>query len=210
MKLAVVGAAGRTGRAVVAEALARGDEVRALARSRDELDPRALAVLGDARDEELLGFLLSGADAVICVIGPEPGGPADACSSATSHLVAACRESGVRRLIVQTGALIGHPPARLSWIYRLILRMMSASARDELADRRLQERIVRESGLGWTLVRPPRLTAGHPTGRVAVGEDLRVGSRARVDRADLARLLVDAARNPAWIGRSPTVLSVSP
>lgn len=56
----VVGAAGRLGRAVVGEAQRRGLAVR-------EID----------RAGGLLACLLSGADAVICVIGPEPGSPND-------------------------------------------------------------------------------------------------------------------------------------
>lgn len=183
----VVGAAGRLGRAVVRAARGRGLAVR-------EID----------RTEALRPGLLAGADAILCAIGPAPGGPPDGCARGTAALVDAARAAGAHRLVVVTGALIGHPRERLSRMYRMIDRMQAKGALD---DRRAQERIVRESGLDWTLVRPPRLTEGAPTGAVVAGEDVFVGALARVDREDLARFLLDVAADRTRVGRSPTVLS---
>jgi hypothetical protein len=124
--------------------------------------------------------------------------------------VGAARDAGVRRLVVVTGAMIGHPPEHLSWLYRFVPAHLAGEQAALLADRRLQEDLVRTSGLDWTLVRPPRLGLGHPTGRVVAGPDLDVGLLARVDRADLARYLLDVASDPAMVGQAVSVRSVRP
>lgn len=43
---------------------------------------------------------------------------------------------GVRRLVCITGAMIGHPPRRLGWLYQV----MRTAYRDTLQDRQRQER----------------------------------------------------------------------
>jgi hypothetical protein len=88
-------------------------------------------------------------------------------------------------------------------VYRLIRR----SVRNSLADRVRQEEITRTSGLDWTLVRPPRLRDGKPTGAVRAGEARWIGPFAAVDRADLGGFLLGAVADPVWIGRAVAVLS---
>jgi uncharacterized protein YbjT (DUF2867 family) len=53
----------------------------------------------------------------------------------------------------------------------------------------LQEKIVEESGLNWTLVRPPRLLDGPAMGRYRWGEP--VGLGAAIRRKDLAAFMLD-------------------
>ena len=61
------------------------------------------------------------------------------------------------------------------------------------------EDVLRDSGLDWTSVRPPRLTDKPATGayRTAVGENLRGGTV--VSRADVAAFML------AVLGRSETI-----
>src|SRR5262249_38708251 len=72
MKVAVIGASGRTGRIVVKDALARGHQVVAVTRSdgasaRD--DDNLVNAAPDVRDAEALKRALVGADTVISVLG---------------------------------------------------------------------------------------------------------------------------------------------
>jgi uncharacterized protein YbjT (DUF2867 family) len=70
------------------------------------------------------------------------------------------------------------------------------------ADLALMEDILRDSGLDWTVVRPPRLTDGPPTGtyRTALGHNLRRGLF--VSRADVAHLMLATLDQPAAIGQA--------
>lgn len=201
MRVAVLGASGRTGRHVVETLLAEGHEVSALSR-RPYAHPGVRVVQGDALDRMALERLVEGAGAVIVVLGPSAGAPSDVCSAATRLLIGVMRAAGLRRLVVQTGAMIGHP--RLGRFYRWMERRKALA--DNLAERREQERLVRESGLEWTLIRPARLTNGPGTGLAQVG-DLRVGIGASVARRDVARVLAKAATEGKWNGEGVAVVS---
>ena len=67
------------------------------------------------------------------------------------------------------------------------------------ADLALMEDILRDSGLDWTVVRPPRLTDKRLTGayRTAYGQNLRGGFL--VARADVAHLMLHVLEQPDTI-----------
>jgi hypothetical protein len=110
----------------------------------------------------------------------------------------------VSRLVVVTGAMVGAPTAKLSWLYRWIRAVPSVAA--EVEDRRVQESLVCASDRLWTILRPARLT-DDPAGSPRVGEDLPVGLFAHTARVDLAAVAVGALGDPALCDRAHTVLS---
>jgi uncharacterized protein YbjT (DUF2867 family) len=71
-------------------------------------------------------------------------------------------------------------------------------------DKENQERVVRESGLEWVLVLPPRFV-NRQRGQPRV---LRSGDKGRVGhvaRQDLPRVLIDAAERPDYIHQAIVV-----
>jgi uncharacterized protein YbjT (DUF2867 family) len=54
------------------------------------------------------------------------------------------------------------------------------------------EKVVRASGLDWTIVRPPRLTDKPLTGRYRTRRDMNMHGNFAVSRADLAHLILAA------------------
>src|SRR5690349_3909393 len=72
MKIAVVGATGRSGQLVVEQALARGDDVIALARRPEALPrrgPGMISAAADVLDRAAVVRALAGADAVVSALG---------------------------------------------------------------------------------------------------------------------------------------------
>jgi uncharacterized protein YbjT (DUF2867 family) len=149
----VIGATGRTGLLIVEAALARDFVVTVLARRTEALGAlrsRFSVVQGDVLDAAAVLQAVTGKDAVLCALGPDQGSPPTLCSEGTRNLMSAMQAQGVRRLVCITGALIGHPQQRLGWLYRRMRARLGTSTQD----RQLQERLVQDSGLDWTLVRP--------------------------------------------------------
>src|SRR5207237_7278627 len=74
--------------------------------------------------------------------------------------------------------------------------LIKAALRKHYADLALMEDVLRDSGLDWTVVRPPRLTDKPVTGayRTAYGQNLRRGLF--ISRADVAHLMLHALRQP--------------
>jgi len=153
MKLFVVGATGRTGEEIVQQALARGHQVTSFVRSPETvtLRPERLSVLkGNVTDESQLSEAIRNHDAVVSVLGPrEVFKPSSLLHDSALATTRAMQHSGVRRLVVLSAA--AHFPGIPNRIVSFILRN---HMRDSLA----MEKVVQDSGLDWTIARPPRLT----------------------------------------------------
>jgi uncharacterized protein YbjT (DUF2867 family) len=75
-----------------------------------------------------------------------------------------------------------------------------------LPDKDNQESVVRESGLDWVIVRPPRFVnrRGGQARVLRAGDKGRVG---HVSRPALARVLIDAAERPDYVHQAIVVSS---
>jgi putative NADH-flavin reductase len=186
MKLFVIGATGRTGEEIVQQALARGHHVTAFVRSPETvtLTNERLSVLkGNVTDESQLSEAMQSQDAVVSALGPrEVFKPSSLLHDSALATTRAMGRSGVRRLVVLSAA--AHFPGIPSRIVSFILRN---HMRDSLA----MEKVVQDSGLDWTIARPPRLTQQqYPTYRSREGAAPRRGSS--LSRKALAAFMLDA------------------
>ena len=197
-RLLVIGASRGIGRAAVAEALARGHVLRALARSAEndgKESTRLETVAADATDPVALRGAVEGMDAVILALGV-PADPRRMCrrvelfSRATEALVPQMRAAGCRRLVAVTGFGAGESHAAMSRLERLPHGFFLGTA---YADKDRQEALIRESGLDWLIVRPTILTNGPRTRRYLVLRDRRAWRNGLVSRADVAHFLVSQA-----------------
>lgn len=140
--LAITGATGFVGSSVLAEALAQGHRVKALARREQPAYDGVEWVRGDLDDTAALAALAQGADAVIHVAGltntPDPAQFEGANVTGTANVIAAMKGAGVMRLV---------------FVSSLSARMPELSAYG--ASKARAEALVEASGLDWTTVRPP-------------------------------------------------------
>lgn len=205
MKLAVLGATGRTGRLVVAEALRRGHGVTALVRSaaRADLPPGVLVREGAVREPAALAGAVAGADAVLCALGPQDG-DATLHRDVAAALVGVLREAGVRRFVGISGAGIAVPGDAKSPRDRAISAVLRRVGGATVADKAHEHAIWASSGLEWTLVRPPRLSERPPTGRVEHHAH-RSPRATTIARGDLAAFVVDCAEQGLHVGAAPLV-----
>ena len=111
MKLLVIGASRGIGLEVVKQALSRGYEVRAFARSADSIrlsNPRLEKRSGSALNASDVSSAMPGVDAVVLTLGVRAGpgmvlGPIHLFSKATHIVIGAMKKACVRRLICVTG-----------------------------------------------------------------------------------------------------------
>ncbi|MFC7877506.1 NAD(P)-dependent oxidoreductase [Isoptericola sp. NPDC057391] len=206
MKIAVLGASGRTGRLVVEEARRRGHHVVAVVRDParlGDLTPDGVAT-ADGLDAAAVTAALAGVDAVVSALGPVPGSAPGIQGELTRVLVRAARDAGVRRAVVVTASgwvVDGDDP-----LSRYLAKPILARAlRDANAGFALAEPSVRESGLDWTIVRPPMLRDGAARGRYHERRDGNVRWRWSVRRADLAAAVCDLLADPTAVGATVSV-----
>jgi putative NADH-flavin reductase len=213
MKLTIVAATGGIGRQLLDQALAGGNDVTAVVRNPNKLPGRVRTVTADlaAADPVALESAVAGADAVLSGLGPRPGSDAEVASRGTRVIVQAMQATGVRRIVVVSAAPVGtvpspghpnpprHDPGDGFLMRNLLSPSIKAAFPRLYADLALMEDVLRDSGLDWTVVRPPRLTDKPLTGayRTAYGQNLRRGLR--VSRADVAHLMLGALERPETI-----------
>jgi putative NADH-flavin reductase len=153
MKLFVIGATGRTGQEIVQQAIERGHDVTAFVRSPETVilrHERLFVVKGNATDENQLSEAMQSHDAVVSALGPrEVFKPSSLLHDSALATIHAMQRSGVKRLLILSAA--AHFPGIPNRIVSFILRN---HMRDSLA----MEKVVQNSGLDWTIARPPRLT----------------------------------------------------
>lgn len=140
--IAITGATGFVGSAVLAAALDAGHQVRALTRRPQGPMEGVTWVAGDLADTSALANLVAGADAVIHVAGltntPDPAAFEAANVTGTANVIAAMKAGGAKRLV---------------FVSSLASRMPALSAYG--ASKARAETLVEASALDWTIIRPP-------------------------------------------------------
>ncbi len=185
--VALTGATGFVGQAVLERALAEGLTVRALARREQPARKGVRWVHGDLADRRALARLMKGAEAVIHVAGvvnaPDREGFEAGNVAGTLTVVEAAKKAGVPRFVCVSSLSAREP--RLS---------------DYGASKARAEKLVKASGLDWTIVRPPAIYGPRDREmlelfRLARWRVLamppRAGRASLIHVEDLARLLVD-------------------
>lgn len=207
MKLALFGATGRAGRHVLAQALARGHEVTALARDPQKLSDvadRVEVVQGDVQDAQAVARVVSGADAVLSVLGPTSNEPDYQVTRGTEHILAAMKEHGVQRLVLSAGAGVGDANDAPGLLHKLITVLLKLFSRHVYEDMKRTVQVVRASDVDWTIVRAPMLTDDPGRGDLKVGY-IGKGPGARLSRADMATFMLDEVQAKAWVGKAPVI-----
>ncbi len=210
MKILVIGASKGIGLETVGRALERGHAVRAMARGADRIaleHPALEKLAGDATEPGDVARALAGVDIVIQALGVPRGprlllGPIDLFSRATRVLIPAMERAGVRRLISVTGFGTGESRAKLSFLERIPHRLVLGRA---YADKEVQEGLIRQSGLDWTIVRPTVLTGGARTGRYRVLVAPEAWRNGLVSRADVADFLIREAEEGGCLRQCPVL-----
>jgi putative NADH-flavin reductase len=217
MNIALIGATGFVGAAVLSTLLQRGHQVTALVRDPSKLAPQpglTLAV-ADAYDPDAIAAAVRGHDAVVSAFNPGWNDPAlyDNFMRGSAAIARGVELGGVRRLLVVGGAgsLFVAPgvqlvdtPAFLDHVPPNIVPGAKA-ARDALNTLRAN------TALDWTFLSPPAMLGqGEATGGYRVGgEDLLMdGDKpAGIAVADLALAIADEIEQPRHLRARFTVAS---
>lgn len=208
-RVLIAGASGDTGRELLAVLRPTDLTVRATTRSYANVD--TLERLG-ADEVAVVDFFESadavraveGCDVVLCALGTPPGlrhvlGGKLVDRTGVVNLVTASVGADVSHFVFQSAIGVGSSRGQMSLPVRLLVRGTLRAKRDA-------ETALRRSGLGYTIVRPGKLTDDPPRGEVLVGEggDTLYGS---ISRADVAQVMAAAPFTPEARNRTFEVAS---
>ena len=193
MEIAVFGATGRTGSAVLEHAIARGHRVRVLVRTPSKLTTRSpdLEVIpGDAFDTAAVARAVGDAGAVVSAMGAAGLEPTTDLSAMTGNVITAVSaRADAPRLSVVLNDRVFHsedaaPP------YTHIVREHK---------RNLES--LRASGTSWVGACPAYIRDEDGTGGYEAVIDAPAHARS-ISRFDLADFLIDAVETDAFVGHA--------
>jgi hypothetical protein len=215
MKIALIGASGFVGTAVLNEALARGHEVTAIARHPERVQknhPLLHVKKGDVFDANALSSLLKGHDAVVSTFNPGWDNPNIYPDSmkGSAAIQEAVKKSGVKRFLYVGGAgsLEIAPGVQLVDTPQFPAEYKSGA----LAARDYLDILKKENVLDWTFLSPAILMhhgiLDGRTGEYRTGLDAPVFNdkkESRISVEDLALAIVDELEQGKFIRRRFTV-----
>jgi putative NADH-flavin reductase len=208
MKLVIFGATGGTGIPLVQKALEAGHSVTALVRTPSKLtiSHAALTVVqGDATNaQDVINTIAPDTEAVISVLGPVKGQPANMISSAAQNILTAMTQRDVNRLIWMTGAGVRFPQDKPGLMDHVMGFLLKTMAGDVLAESEKAVRAVQASDRKWTIVRVPRLTSNPATGAFRVGW-VGVNTGMQITRADSATFILQELAENKHIRQAPMI-----
>lgn len=202
MKLALIGATGFVGSAVLTEALSRGHMVTAMVKNVAKVPaaPGLTARASNAMDAADVAAGVVGHDAVISAFNPGWGDPAlyDNFIAGSKAITAGVKQADVKRLLVVGGAgslfvapgvqLVDTPEFPEAW------KQGALAARDAL------KLLQTETALEWSFLSPPaHLHPGERSGQFRLGKDdlmMDGAAPAGITVSDLAMAIIDEIENP--------------
>lgn len=227
IKILIIGATAKTANELIPQALWRGHEVIALARRpyrvRHAPHERLTIVRGDVYDQASIEAALSGdgSEVVVSIYGPriDPSveiPETDLSSQGTTNIINAMKAKGNTRLFatsstsVQEVAKLGYKadtpkpeglePGKGLWFYNL---------RGPYNDMLRMEKIVLDSGLDATVLRPGQLLILPATGDILLTVDAETPNRRIITYADFAAFILDQVESPKYVGHTVGIYSAT-
>jgi putative NADH-flavin reductase len=121
-------------------------------------------------------------------------------SIGTNHIIRAMTESGVKRFICMTTLGIGDSREFLPFYFKYFI--VPFILKDAFADSERQEKLIMESNLEWTIVRPANLTNGKRTEIYQHGFTASAKTKLKISRADVADFMLKQLSNNTYLRKT--------
>jgi len=203
VKLLILGATGKTGGHILAQALDRGNQVTILARDRSKAGiprERLRVIEGDVRNHEALARAMDGQDAVISAIGRGMSFKSEnLIGQSVPGILMAMKAQGIKRLMFMSAMGVGETYRQAPVMAKLFFRTL---LRGIYADKLAGDQLIRNSTLDWTIVQPVQLNDGPLTKNYRAGEQVPMSGMPQISRADTAHFILDRLNDPATFGKT--------
>lgn len=205
MKLLIIGGTGKTGQELIKQALEQGHQVTAFLRnpinlklSHANLHP----VKGNVLDYDSVEKAVTGHDAVLSALGHKRFIIySNTLSEGTKNIIKAMEQQQVKRFICITTLGINDSRFRLGLYYTLFV--IPVIVFFYFRDKAKQERLIRNSNLDWTIVRPAQLTNGKKRGKYKHGNN--AGNyilTKMISRADVAAFMLSQLNDKTYLHKA--------
>lgn len=209
MRLAIFGANGPVGLILTRQALDEGHDVTAITRRASSFPvattERLTVRQGDVFSRDDVRRAVEGTDAVLSTFGvPYTRKPVTVYSEGIVNIIAAMRETGVRRIVAVTSG--GTRPGfhRDEGLFFSIV-LKGFVGRTLYDDQRKMEEILSATDLDWTIARPARLIDTPGVTNYRVAEGWMAEGLSTTSRRDLADFMLKQASRGEYVRKAVAV-----
>jgi putative NADH-flavin reductase len=213
MKILILGITGRTGSLVAEEALRRGYKFVGIAREQSRVRVNdAEIVIGTPYDFDTVRKAITGCDAVISTLNIFPKSqslfgkirsPLDSMSVSINNCVKAMEETGIKRIVLMTALGVGDSAREIPGLFSFFVKI--SNIKYAYADHNVQEKILENSNLDWTIVRPVGLTDKNDN--LSILHNIKgVGMiKSTISRNAVAHFIIDCIERGEFIRQKPGI-----
>lgn len=215
MKILVLGATGRTGKLLVEEAIKQGFNVNVLVRDENKLAVQSPAIsvyVGSAVNPGDLLKAMQGCDAVLSTLNISrtfdfPWAtlrtPKDFLSASMKNIIGIAEQSKIEHIIVTTAWGVNETKKDIPlWFYWLIRHSNIGYA---YRDHELQEGLLKNSTLNYTIVRPAGLTNSLKSKDIIVSFDNYPKPGLTISRKNVALFMLNTLKNNLYYKQCPVI-----
>ncbi len=216
MKLLIIGGTGGTGKQIIKQALQQGHSLTVLARRPEKIKivhPQLNVIKGNVLDPKKVHEAAAGQDAVLSALGHKRFFiKTNILSEGTRNIIHAMQKYKVSRFICITSLGIGDSRFKLGLYYTLFV--IPVIIFFYFMDKEKQEKLIKNSSLNWTIVRPGQLIPkwvadlfhGKKPGDYKHGAD--VGNyilTKMISRADVAHFMLGQLNDKTYLFKTPGI-----
>ena len=216
MKLLIIGGTGGTGRQLINQALEKGHHLTALVRNPEKIKivhQNLNVIKGDVLDFEKVQEVVAGQDAVLSALGHKRFFiKTNILSEGTKNIINAMKKHNVNRFICITSLGVNDSRFKLGLYHTLFV--IPVIIFFYFMDKAKQEKIISNSTLDWTIVRPGQLIPrwivnlfhGKKTGSYKHGPN--VGNyilTKMISRADVADFMLSLLNDKTYLHKTPGI-----
>ncbi len=208
MNLLIIGGTGKTGRELIKQGLEKGHIITALVRDPNKLNvshPNLKIEKGNVLIPESFGDTFQGQDAVLSALGHKKFFiKTNILSKGTENIIKEMNKNNVKRFICITSLGINDSRFKLGLYYTLFV--IPVIIFFYFSDKSKQEKIIQESNLDWTIIRPGQLTNAKNRSKYKHGPYLgHYVFTKMISRSNVAHFMLNQINDKTYLFKTPGI-----
>jgi putative NADH-flavin reductase len=215
MKILILGATGRTGRLIVVEALKQGYELNVLVRDKNKISFSSKSIKvyqGTPARQTDLAAAMQGCDLIISALGIVRASDApwsklitakNFISESIKNVIAEADQQNLKRLITVSAWGVGETKKEIPFWLRWLINHTNLGP--VYAEHEAEEKLLANSNLNWTAVRPVALNESKKIKTLKVSFNNFPKPSLQISRQSVAKFIVDIVKSDMYDMKSPTI-----
>jgi putative NADH-flavin reductase len=215
MKVLIVGATGRTGRLIVEEALKQGHDLNVLVRDKNmaSFNSKSIEIYeGTPAVRTDLEAAMHGCEAIISALSIARASdapwsklitPQHLISESMKNIIAEADKQNLKRLITISAWGVRETKKEVPFWFRWLIDYTNISF--AYAEHESQEKLLEDSNLNWTAVRPVALNDSKKKKTLKVSFNKMPKPSLYISRQSVANFIVDILKSDKYNRKSPTI-----